>query len=61
MVVSEVDNWKTVIHTLFPGKDLTFQTIESFSGLYVADPIDVRILGFVASGVTGTLISTLFA
>lgn len=40
---------------------MIFQTKASFSGAYVADPIDVRTLGFVASGGTGNSISTFVA
>ena len=47
--------------TLVPGKDLIFQTKLSFSGAYVAEPIDVRTFGFVASDGTGNWISTLVA
>jgi len=49
------------VPTLLPGKDLIFQIKASFSGAYVADPIDVRILGFVASDGTGNSISTFVA
>lgn len=47
--------------TLLPGKDFIFHNKASLSGAYVADPIDVSTLGFVASGVTGNSISTFVA
>lgn len=47
--------------TLPPGNDFTFQTIASLSGAYAAEPIEVLILGFVASEGTGTSISTFVA
>lgn len=50
-----------LVPTLPPGKDFIFQTNESFSGAYEADPIDVRTLGLVASDGTGISISTLVA
>jgi hypothetical protein len=49
------------VPTLLPGKDLIFQTKASRSGAYVADPIDVRTLGFVESDGTGNSISTFVA
>lgn len=50
-----------MIHTLWPGKDFIFQINASLSGAYDAEPMDVRILGFVASDGTGNSISTLLA
>lgn len=47
--------------TLLPGKDFIFQTTASLSGAYEADPIDVRMLGFVASEGTGNSMKTFVA
>lgn len=47
--------------TLFPGKDLIFQTNASFSGAYEADPRDVLTVGLDASVGTGNSISTFVA
>lgn len=46
---------------MLPGKALIFHNKASLSGAYLADPIDVFILGFVASVGTGISIVTLVA
>lgn len=49
------------ISTLLPGNDLIFHTTASLSGAYVAYPIDVRMMGLIASDGTGNSISTFVA